>query len=406
MLKYFCKRKYKLYLSLPVLGSTLEGFTEFLLQLEYSPAAIQRRLHVTPLIDSQLQKHRCHSINDLNRIILHKCNPNSRESATKIEIAATIKLLERYLEKCGIFPPKITSQLEQKLEGYSSYLSEACGFSLPTVRAHCLIASRFISKFNRNGCWDDLSRLTSIDIEDFLRDSAKKVGRDRLRHIAACLRSYLRFLFMHGEVSAGIDKQVDTPHVYREEKLPRTLAWEIVHTLLASIDRTTALGKRDYAMLLLIATYGLRAGEVVSLKLEDIEWEANYIKVFQHKSSSILFLPLINSVGESILEYLRYGRPKVNCREIFVRHRTPRGTLKSTAVSEVFQACSRRSGLEIPFQGPHCMRHSFAVHLLRQGVPLKTIGDILGHKDLQSTCTYLRLNLEDLRSVPLCIPTL
>ena len=121
-----------------------------------------------------------------------------------------------------------------------------------------LIVSRLISRFNKNGCWDYLSRLKSIDIEGFLCDSATKVGRDRLRHIAAHLRSYLRFLCMRGEVPAGIEKQVDTPHVYREERLPRTLAWKIVHALLNSIDRSIALGKRDYAMLLLIATYELR----------------------------------------------------------------------------------------------------------------------------------------------------
>jgi integrase/recombinase XerD len=120
----------------------------------------------------------------------------------------------------------------------------------------------------------------------------------------------------------------------------------------------------------------------------------------------MLLLPLTNAVGESIIEYLTKGRPEVHCREIFVRHQSPRGTLKSTAISEAFQAWSRRSGLEIPFQGPHCIRHSFAVHLLRQGTSLKTIGDILGHRDIQSTCVYLRLNIEDLRTVPLCMPTL
>jgi len=406
MLQTFCKRKHMIYMSLPVLGPILEGFAEYLAQLGYSQVAIQRRLHITPQIDRQLQKHKCYFINDLQRDILRRCKPNSRGSQTKIEILATIKLLEKYLEICGTLAPEPISQIEKKIINYQTYLHHTCGFSTPTVRAHCLIASRFISKFNSAGYFDSLSKLTSTHIEDFLLDSAKKVGRDRLRHIAAYLRSYLRFLVICGEAPVGIDKLVDAPHVYREEKLPRTLEWETVHTLLSSIDRTTALGKRDYAMLLLIATYGLRAGEVVSLKLEDIEWKSSQIRICQHKTSTILLLPLINSVGESILEYLRYGRPKVSFREIFVRHRTPGGVLKATAVSEVFQACSRRSGLEISFQGPHCIRHSFAVHLLRQGVSLKAIGDILGHKDIQSTYTYLRLNLEDLRSVPLCIPTL
>jgi integrase/recombinase XerD len=406
MLKDFCKRKHKIYLLLPVLGSILEAFTEYLYQLGFSPAAIQRRLHVTPYIDHDLQKRHCYSINDLTRVVLHRCNPMSRESQTKIEISATIRLLERYLDSCGILQPKKLSTIEHRLTDYRRYLYEERGFSTPTVRAHCLIITRFITRFSKKGGWSYLYKITSKDIEYFLRDSATKVGRDRLRHMATYIRSFLRFLVLHGEIPAGIDKQVDIPNVYREEKLPRTLAWNTVQALLNSIDRTTALGKRDYAMLLLITTYGLRASEITRLTLDDIEWRTHRLQIFQNKTSSMLLLPLTNAVGESIIEYLTKGRPEAHCREIFVRHRTPSGTLKPTAVSEVFQAWSRRSGLQIPFQGAHCIRHSFAVHLLRQGTSLKTIGDMLGHRDLQSTCVYLRLNIEDLRTVALCIPVL
>jgi len=105
-----------------------------------------------------------------------------------------------------------------------------------------------------------------------------------------------------------------------------------------------------------------------------------------------------------MIEYLRTGRPDVSYREIFVRHRAPVGILKPTAIGEAFQRWSRRSDLGIPCQGPHCLRHSLAVHLLRQGVSLKTIGDLLGHRDAESTCVYLRLNVDDLREVALPLP--
>jgi site-specific recombinase XerD len=166
------------------------------------------------------------------------------------------------------------------------------------------------------------------------------------------------------------------------------------------------MGKRDYAMLSLITTYGLRASEIVTLKLEDIGWRENQLKIFQCKTATPLLLPLTDTIGEAILDYLRQGRPSVSYREIFVRHRAPSGTLKPTAVSEVFQSWARRSGLPISFQGTHCLRHSYAVHLLRQGTSLKTIGDLLGHQDFESTCVYLRLNIEDLRTVALPLPTL
>jgi len=129
------------------------------------------------------------------------------------------------------------------------------------------------------------------------------------------------------------------------------------------------------------------------------------LQVRQRKTSSPLVLPLTDSVGESLADYLRGGRPDADYREVFLRHRAPAGLLKPTAVTEAFQAWSRRSGLPIPFQGAHCLRHSYAVHLLRQGASLKTIGDILGHRSAESTCVYLRLAVEDLREVALNLPS-
>lgn len=181
--------------------------------------------------------------------------------------------------------------------------------------------------------------------------------------------------------------------------MPRALAWETVCALLESIDRSTPIGTRDYAMLLLIATYGLRASEVVSIKLDDIHWKKNRLQIFQHKTARQLLLPLTDDVGESIIKYLRQGRPVVPYREIFVKHQGPDGRLKPINVTNVFNGWSQRSGLSIAFQGPHCLRQ------LRQGVALKTIGDILGHSGFKSTCVYLRLNIEDLRTIPLSIPT-
>jgi site-specific recombinase XerD len=172
-------------------------------------------------------------------------------------------------------------------------------------------------------------------------------------------------------------------------------------------------------MFLLIATYGLRACEVVTLTLDDVEWRAGRLRIPQRKTRGSLWLPLTDDVGTALLDYLRHGRaalakrrqrvpfqggPPRSFRELFLRHRTPMGVLKPTAICEAFQAWSKRSGLAIPFHGPHCLRHSYAVYLLRSGISLKTIGDILGHRTLESTCVYVRLAVEDLREVALDLP--
>ncbi len=153
-----------------------------------------------------------------------------------------------------------------------------------------------------------------------------------------------------------------------------------------------------------MATYGLRASEVVDLRLENIDWRSNCLQIFQRKTDTLITLPLTPEVGRSILVYLQKGRPPDPFREIFVRHYAPYGALKPTAVADVFQKWSRLSGLPIPFQGVHCLRFSYAVHLIRQGVPIKTIGEILGHRSFESTYVYLRLAVEDLRTVPLDLP--
>jgi integrase/recombinase XerD len=149
-----------------------------------------------------------------------------------------------------------------------------------------------------------------------------------------------------------------------------------------------------------------------------VEWRARRLRVRQRKTGSVLWLPLTDEVATALMEYLRHGRPQLavrryrrgfqiepsKYREVFLRCRTPAGALKSTAITEAFQAWSRRSGLKIPFQGVHCLRHSYALHLLRSGLSLKTIGDLLGHRSSESTCVYLRLATDDLREVALSFP--
>jgi len=205
-------------------------------------------------------------------------------------------------------------------------------------------------------------------------------------------------------VPLGLDSLIDTPRLYRGEKLPRSLPWETVQAFLAAIDRSTPKGRRDYAMFLLAATYGLRTSEIAALRLDDIEWRARRLRVPRPKTQTPIVLPLTEEVGAALLDHLRHTRPEPPRREVFRRFRAPAGPILPTAVTNAFQCWSRRSGLAIPYQGPHCLRHSLAVHLLRQGTSLKAIGDLLGHRSAESTCVYLRLHVEDLRDAALDLP--
>jgi len=242
------------------------------------------------------------------------------------------------------------------------------------------------------------------DIEAYITQASKRMCRASLQHEIAAVRGLLRFLSTDGRVRTGLDRQIDTPRLYRLEQLPRALSWETVTTLLKSIDTKSAMGSRDYAMFLLIATYGLRASEVVAISLDDIRWRQGGLRIHQRKTSSPLELPLTNEVSAALVKHLQRTPPVAPYRKVFLRMRAPIGLLKPTAITEAFQALVRKSGLEIPFHGPHCLRHSFAVQLLKNGTPLKTIGDILGHRTAESTSVYLRLATGDLREVSLPVP--
>jgi integrase len=183
------------------------------------------------------------------------------------------------------------------------------------------------------------------------------MGQKKLPNAIATIRDFLQFLAATGAVRPGLDSQIDTPRVYRQEQLPRALPWPTVQAFLRSIDRKVAIGKRDYAMFSLMATYGLRVCDIVALRLDDIHWRAGYIQICQSKTNRPLELPLTREVSSAIYNYLkrvpRYG----TYRQVFLRFRAPGGTLKRTAVTEAFQSWSRRSGLGIPFKGAQCLRH-------------------------------------------------
>jgi len=404
MLQELFPRVHGRYSSLPVLGPTAEGFAAFLVGRGYPRRLVRFHLRAAWRVDERLRRRRCRSITEITRADLRGCAPAAGRSQEDASSSAVVRLLEVYLTEQGLLRPELSNPAQQRLGEYGRYLEKVRGLARTTIEAHLATASQFGAHLNTVSGAAACPRPTAQDVETFVRDTGRRISRATLQHTVAHLRSLLRFLAARGEITAGLDSQIDTPRVYRGERLPRSLPWPTVRVFLESIDRSTPLGRRDYAMFQLIANYGLRASEVVGLRLDDIQWRTGRLRVTQRKSGAPLIFPLTDAVGDSLVAYIRRGRPPSCYREVFLRHRAPAGLLKRTAVTEAFQAWSRRSGLSIPFQGCHCLRHSYAVHLLRQGTSLKTIGDLLGHRSAESTCVYLRLAVDDLREVALDLP--
>lgn len=246
-----------------------------------------------------------------------------------------------------------------------------------TIKEHLRSASRFLDHLGYSADPSGLHELTSTRVESFVCASAERLGRGSQQHNVAHLRSFLCFLAARGQCPSGLDTAIDAPRLYRREQLPRALSWDTVEALLQSVDRDTAIGLRDYTMLFLIATYGLRVSEVAALTLDDIHWREGWLQVPRCKTRSPLQLPLTDTVGSVLVDYLRKARcTPTPCRALFLRSRLPIIALGPTAVSMVFDRWAKRSGLAIAFHGAHCLRHTYAAHLLRTGASLKAIGDV------------------------------
>jgi site-specific recombinase XerD len=404
MLNELFPRRSSRFRALRLLGPLVDEFDTWLSVQGYRRSTRRLQARALVWIDRDLRQHGVRPGATWKQADLDACwrrchidDPNT---------GGTIHALRRFLHarsELVITPPAVT-RVATLAKIYGVALEELRGFSPLTIRQHVTTATDFLTDVGYEIHPERLGELTASDVEVFVRRAGQRLQRASLQHTVAQLRGFLRFLTSHGRIRPGLDQQIDTPRVYRQETLPRSLSWPTVLRLLSAIDRRTALGLRDYTMLFLIATYGLRTSEIVALTLDAIDWREHRLHVPQRKTRTALVLPLTDAVGTVLLRYLQRGRPASPHRELFLRHRAPAGVLKPTAVSEVFQQAVRRSGLPIPFHGPHCLRHSYAVSLLRRGVGLKTLGDLLGHRTAEATCAYLRLATDDLREVALVAP--
>ena len=405
MLTTLFPKAYRRYTSLPVLGSLTDEFDTWLVERGFRRGSREQQLGAVRRIDRALRRRGRHRPSDITRDDLDACWRQCRRRGPTDP--ASVRNLQRFLEQRGLLPPPdppLLSRVETLTHAYSGMLHDLRGLAPTTVHQHVTTARAFLDALGYETTPAHLAAATAGDIERFVQKTGTRLSRASLQHTIAQLRSFLRFLAAGGQIHAGLDQQIDTPRLYRLEQMPRSLPWPTVQAFLRAIDRTTPEGLRDYTMFSLIATYGLRACEVVSLTLDAIDWRGRRLTVAPRKRGTALLLPLTDAVGTTLVRYLRRGRPASPWREVFLRVRAPAGILKPTAVGEAFQKWVRCSGLPIPFHGPHCLRHSFAVHLLRQGVSLKTLGDLLGHRLAESTCVYLRLATNDLRGVALPVP--
>ncbi len=294
------------------------------------------------------------------------------------------------------------------VQNYDAWLRDQRGLQPRTRAKRTTHALRFLVSLGPRASQENLPGLSVRDIDAYLKQCCSGLRRASIEDYTVCLRDFLRHLYYSGRTAADLSDTVIGPRIYDHEGIPSALAAEEVRRVLEITRQDLSpIGLRDYTILTLLATYGLRAAEIVSLSLDDIGRRTDAIRVHHSKTGTYSELPLLREPGEAVLRYLEKGRPPSMHREVFLRTQAPHRPFKNgSTLNCITRARLQAAGITPRGRkGPHAFRHARAVSLLRSGIPLKTIGDVLGHTSAAATAEYLKLATEDLRAIGLELPS-
>ena len=295
-------------------------------------------------------------------------------------------------------------QPEPQLQGFAEHMRQHRGNPEGTIKkklAHIRYFLAFIDTRHRS-----LQDLLLTDIDAFLMVCHKRYARTTTADIGGSLRRYLRFLFATGQLSSDFAPLVVTPVIHRYERPLRALPWADVLRILEAIDRKTPIGLRDYTLILLMSSYGLGAGEVLRLTLDDIDWQAANLRVVRPKTGVAFALPLLPALAQALASYLQHGRPRQTpTRHVFLSMRAPHYPLsESSAIRHILIGHARTAGVTAEYLGSHVLRHTHACRQVELETSPKVISDILGHRSPESLSAYVRIATEHLRQLPLPVP--
>jgi site-specific recombinase XerD len=322
------------------------------------------------------------------------------------DASALVKLLG-LLRQTGVIndqtPPKALGARQRTEENFKRYLSEERGLSSATLVNYLPFVRQFlVGRFGAGRI--HLAHLHAGDITGFVQRHAHELSPGSAKLMVTALRAFLRYLRYRGDIATDLAACVPGVPNWSFSTLPKSLLPGQVERILEHCDQRTPSGRRDYAILLLLARLGLRAGEVVALTLDDIDWEQSRITL-RGKGGRWAQLPLPAEVGEALACYLKQGRPRCASRRVFIRQRAPQvGFANSIAVCSLVERALVRAKIDSPRKGAHLFRHTLATEMLRQGASLSEIGQLLRHQHPNTTTIYAKVDLAALRSLALPWP--
>jgi integrase/recombinase XerD len=318
-------------------------------------------------------------------------------------IRSTVNRFIEYLLQQSVIPAPVRAKPENKYETYVGefvqfqveYRGICSGYSVHTKT----ICQRFCNYIYEHGV-RNLNSLKPQLVLEFISEQGNRCMRKTMSALCSILRSFLAYLYRNHVLNADLAGVIIGPHIFKDESCPRFISEAQIKSVLAQIDRTTKIGMRDYAMVVLLATYGLRGIEVIRLSLNDIDWRRNLIHINSRKAGNNSAYPLSQYVSQALIAYLKQGRPISKERRIFLTHKAPYRPLAYTwALGDKVRQYMRSADIKIARPGTHTFRYSCAQLLLKNATPMKVISDYLGHIEPKTTGQYIKIDINDLRQV-------
>ena len=389
------------------LASHLEGFAAQLSRTGYAQNTVRAKCDVLADLSLWLERRRLPlAALDEGRLRQFQANRRRLDKAQRGDPATAQQLLEYLRDRDDIAAAaqRINRTPAACLtRDFEEFLHTERGLSRSTVISYlsavrCFLDERFGRKVLH------LDQLRPQDLHRFILREVQRVSRSHGKGTVTALRSFLRFLLQRGAIQTDLARTLPGVASWRLSHLPKSLPPEQVERLLASCDRSTPTGKRDYAILLLLARLGLRGGEVLAMTLEDLDWERGEM-VVRGKGQRLERLPLPAEVGAALACYLCDVRPACATRHVFIRMKAPKqGLAGPVAICCIVRRALRRAGLDPEFKGAHLLRHFLATDLLRRGASLREIGQLLRHRQPTTTQIYAKVDIAALRGIALPWP--
>lgn len=384
-------------------GAYLDSYTSLAKERGYPRTSVRAQCHLFRLFGRWLERRGVQPV-ELDEAIIAKFS-RAKQHVPLVRAVRTraLRNLIEHLRTLGVVPvpahqsPERT-EADALAHRFGTYLEQRRALMPDTVCRHIPVVQEFLQRcFGRGPL--RLHALGEKDITRFVLGTSKRFfPRTQQTHMSI-LRSFFRFLFEQGEIKVDLTGVVPTVARWRLAGVPKHITRSQVEQVLTSCDRETPMGRRDFAILLLLARLGLRACEVARLELDDIRWRTGEL-VIRGKGSTLELLPLVAEVGEALAAYIEKDRPRCQTRRVFTRMRAPITALaRKGSVSTVVRSAMFKAGLDVPARGAHVLRHSLATNMLRDGASMSEIGIVLRHRSPATTEIYAKVDIASLQQL-------